>query len=187
MTQQKIDELLTKYGGSRDEDGFILIGLRDETNPQADQFNDFIGYATRDTIELFPGTTDPGLWWTYHQMAPPHGAAHYKNGFHKELFAEGWHFDQLALVQASDAAIWRDDNKDFKYTAGVDFEQKGSFGMNLHHAKGSPKIYDWAGGCQVVQSAADHAKIMSAVRASQKYKANPKAKFSYLLVPIQEA
>lgn len=186
LTQQKIDEFLKKYNGERESDGFILLGIRDESNPKADEFNDFIGYATKDTIELFKGTTDPGLWWTYHQMAPPHGAAHYKNGFHKDLFTEGWHYDQVALVQASPASIWRDDNKDQKFTVGIDFEQTMNAVMNLHHAKGSPKIYDWSAGCQVVQSASDHGKIMTAVRSTNKYKANPKAQFSYLLVSIQE-
>jgi len=72
MTQADIDRLLKKYNGTRDE--LLLFGIRDDSAPMSDQFNDLIGYITRDTIQVYKGTTDPGVYWTFHKINPPHGA-----------------------------------------------------------------------------------------------------------------
>lgn len=179
MNQQDLDRLLAKYGGARDE--IILIGIRDDSNPNSDSFNDLVGYATASEIQLFTGTTDPGVYWTFHQINPPHGAAHFVTGFHKNIWSVGMHFQWEALVQTGKCKIWRDDNNDFKYTIGEP-NQEGLFGMNYHHANNSPKIGQWSAGCIVTQSTTDFAKSLAAVKATQKYQANKKAQFSFLLV-----
>lgn len=180
LTQQQLDKLIAKYNGVRDE--ILLIGIRDDSNPMADQWNDLVGYATKDVIELFPGTTDPGVYWTFHQINPPHGAAHVVTGYHPNVWQVGMHFYWEALVQSGGPiTIWRDDHNSFQQSAD-DPIQKGFFGIDYHHGGDSPTIGQWSAGCQVTQSTANFAKTMAAVKGSQKFKANPKATFSYLLV-----
>lgn len=184
LTQQKIDELLTKYKGKRDE--VILIGIRDESNPMADQWNDLVGYATKDTVELFPGTTDPGTYWTFKKINPPHGAAHVVLGYHENVYQVGMHFHWEALVQTgAEITIYRDDNDDFVKSTN-DPIQRGYFGINYHHGGDSPVIGQWSAGCQVIQSAKNLAKVLSVVKNTNKYKADKKARFSYLLVSKSE-
>lgn len=183
MIQSDIDRLLKKYGGTRDE--LILIGIRDDSNPHADGFNDLLGFVTRDVIQLFKGTTDPGVYWTMNKINPPHGAAHLVTGFHPSIYSVGMHFKWPALVQSGSAKIWRDDNNDFKYTIGEP-NQEGLFGMNFHHANNSPTIGQWSAGCQVVQKVDDMNAILKAVEATAKYKKSPAARFSYLLVKKED-
>ncbi len=184
LTPLQVDSLLQKYKGDQRGE-FLLIGVDDDSNPKDDKFNDWIGYVTKEGVRLYPGTTAPGTYYTKNRMAPPHGAAHYVIGFHKNLFQEGMHFDQVALRQVTPAKIWRDDNDNFKQDAS-DFTQTGLYGMNLHSAKDSDKIYNWSAGCQVVQMEADHKELMNALRQTAAYKADPRALFSYLLVTLQD-
>ena len=179
MTQADIDRLLKKYNGTRDE--LLLFGIRDDSAPESDQFNDFIGYVTKDTIQVYKGTTDPGVYWTFHKINPPHGAAHMVTGFHPSMYSIGKHFQWDALVQTGPCKIWRDDNNDFKYNIGEP-NHEGLFGINYHHANNSPTIGQWSAGCQVIQRVDDLNAVLKAVCATEKYKKTPAARFSYLLV-----
>lgn len=193
ITREKIETLIRQKAGpdALASEKMILFGVRDMENPLLDDFNDFIGFITCANGDIpgafayFPGTTDPGVWYTYHHMAPPHGAAHYENGYHKKLFALGPHYDQDAFRQVSDANIWRDDNNNMQKDS-CDFEQKGSFGMNLHSAKGSAKIYDWSAGCQVLRNHSDLARIVATARAIEGAYATPGRRYDYLLVDKSE-
>lgn len=185
ITRQQIEAHLQKHGADLVKEGMILFGIRDESNPNADLFNDFIGYITPDDFGVFIGTTDPGVWYTMHPMAPPHGGAHYQNGYHKKLFARGMHYDQQAFRQVADAGIWRDDNKNFHKDPG-DFEQVGKYGMNLHSAKSSDKIYNWSAGCQVTQKLDDLAKMTLAADALEARTNTRGRAYDYMIVPVAE-
>lgn len=179
LTQQKLDELLAKYGGHRDE--LLLIGIRDNSAPKDDKFNDWLGYATSSEIVLFPGTTDPGVYWTFNKINPPNGAAHLVTGFHESIYSIGKHFQWEALVQSGSCKIWRDNNNNFEYDIGEP-NQEGFFGINFHHANNCATIGQWSAGCQVIPSVANHKQVLDAVKRTSKYQANHKNAFSYLLV-----
>jgi len=118
-------------------------------------------------------------------MAPPHGAAHYENGYHRKLFALGPHYDQDAFRQVGIANIWRDDNNNFQKDVS-DFTESGKFGMNLHSAKGSLKIYDWSAGCQVLRKHEDLARIVATARAIEGAYATVGRRYDYMLVDKKE-
>lgn len=193
ISRETIEKQIAKHAGpdALEREKMILFGVRDNENPMADLFNDVIGFITAPSngspgaFGYFVGTTDPGVYWTYHKINPPNGAAHYENGYHPKLFALGPHFDQDAFRQVADANIWRDNNKNFQKDES-DPKQDGKFGMNLHSAKDSDKIYNWSAGCQVVQRHADLARIVATARAIESaYKTHGRA-YDYLIVEKSE-
>jgi len=155
-----------------------VFGIRDEQNMNQDLFNDFICIATTDEVHLFKGTCDPSVYWTQVGGAAKDkkGVAHICYGYHKNVYREGWHFNQYALVQrAGKIKIWRDGNNNFRKD-NSDIIQTGYFGVNIHTTSGEPsKIGMWSAGCQVIQRKKDFAKFMQIIKVSGQ------KKFSYFL------
>lgn len=167
-------------------DPFTMIGIRNQDEPQLDEFNDYIGFLYKGSLWLMKGTTDPGVYWTMNPItaAGATGAAHLCYGFHSRIWMLGVHmpgtgFAHSAFLQIGNSVrIWRDLNKDFNQDDN-DIVQVGYFGINCHRAaKGTvvEKISNYSAGCQVVQNS-DEFEFMYAKAQESEQKA-----FSYLML-----
>lgn len=170
---------------------FNLIGIRDEESQKADEFNDFIGFASDDVCLLFNGTTDPGWNYTLNPIKGTLGAAHLCLGYHPGIWIIGMHnpyrpSKHEAFVQlGGPVKIWRDINKDGVFEKGEKVES-GMFDINLHRGGGGEKIGLWSAGCQVFKNAADLERVLKMAKETERYKAEPKVTWSYMLLAISE-
>lgn len=113
-------------------------------------------YALGYVIELFVGTTKPGI---PNLLKPinPKGAAIVVPGFYPNVFVRGLHKGKYpALVQNGHFKVYRDNNKDsiIDY-AGPIFDSSND-GINLHHGSITPSLFIglYSAGCQVVKDTA---------------------------------
>jgi len=133
-----------------------LFGVRYSENQKHDDFNDFLGIATNNTIKIYQGTTDPG-WKSTTESTK--GAAHLCLGYHQGIWAIGIHgkhnpiFAHEAFIQVGGhVTIWRDSDRDGEQDNNEKI-LKGWFGLNMHRASihGSDHIGPYSEGCQVHQ------------------------------------
>lgn len=107
--------------------------------------------------ELFPCTTDPGLYWTDNPMrvagtaiicAPQQIRAGYEIGTHKGRYE--------CLVPRLPVKVWRDNNRDDVLdTDGQEFE---GYGIQIHRAsrsETSTQVNKWSAGCTVISQGWD--------------------------------
>lgn len=151
ITVEKLQKLYLKKGIKWDK--VNIFGIRFEENQELDTFNDVLGIATNNDIQLAEGTTDPGWQATKNRIG---GAAHLCLGHHKDIWlidkhAKGRSFEHEAFCQyAGSVTIWRDIDKDSWFSHN-DSVESGYFGINMHRAsiRGSEHIGPYGAGCQV--------------------------------------
>ena len=186
-----LKNLYAQYGVPWDEAN--IFGIRHEEDQQLDVFNDFIGIATDTEIKLFPGTVDPGKPWTLNPVTVEGitGAAHLCLGQHKNAWMIGIHapntnFAHEGLIQIGNAvSVWRDVNRDGFFEQGEPIT-KGYYGINIHRAYppgsgATPLVGPYSAGCQVFQVAEDLGYVLNILKATNKYKKDPKCLWSYML------
>jgi len=166
-----------------------IFGIRNEAGQRADGFNDYIGVVIDKLVFLFNGTCDPGAYWTFVGGAAgdKKGVAHLCYGYHRNAYMVGIHRGYEALAQwGAPVTIWRDGNNNFRRD-DEDIVQRGYFGINIHRAsdiKEVTKIGRYSAGCQVIQNIMDFELFMDKIKSSNKFKQNPRSKFSYFLFPV---
>ncbi|MEM9829195.1 MAG: hypothetical protein AAF944_01080 [Bacteroidota bacterium] len=103
-------------------------------------------------LNLFPATTDPGLFYLGAPINPL-GTAILKEGQYPGMFELGLHRRYKALVQKKPVTVIRDYNRDNRLDLSSGVEDTGIFGINLHRAsqfRASINVDKWSAGCQVV-------------------------------------
>jgi len=171
-----------------------LIGIRNSLCIKDDVINDYIGYFTEDTIMLYPGTTEPSVYWTMDKAERnAAGTFHLSLGYHKDIWCIGTHKGYEAMVNdykyCKPTRGWRDANYNFTNDAS-DVEVCDYFGINFHRMHPISivnKIGKYSAGCQVFQKPADFNSVLSTIKKSKMY-TNTKSKttFSYNLFNIME-
>lgn len=192
--KQRIQWLTDYYiqnGHAVDEINFI--GARDSSKQELDVINDTLGFWNKDIIFLCAGTTEPGVYWVKDPAERnKQGTFHLAEGFHDSIWSVGTHKGYEALTnkypQCKPTKGWRDANYDFTKN-NKDVEVCDYFGINFHRMHPVSivnKIGKYSAGCQVVQDPKKFAKILAAVKATNKYANNKKAVFNYMLFTISQ-
>lgn len=128
------------YSATNLWDDALIVTYHDGRNPKVLVFENF--------------TTDPGYYFLKTKLLNPKGCAFLKEGHHSNMFTVGLHNGKYkALVQYAAVTVYRDGNKD--NTLDTDLENKGHFGINLHHGYNSAIIYNNSAGCQVLKNIKD--------------------------------
>lgn len=151
-----------------------IVGVRSKDSKESvNVFNDalILTYNAEDGkhIEVFPITTDPGLYYLKNNLSTK-GCAILKEGQIRGGWQIGLHQGKYkALVQKKPVTVYRDSNKDSK----LDFvnEETGIFGINIHKSgDSSVQVDKWSAGCQVFARVKDFNKFMNLVqKANNKY------------------
>lgn len=151
-----------------------IIGIRSkESKTTVDVFDDVIviiwKVGDNKYIEVFPITTDPGLYYLKNTLSNK-GCAILKPGQYRSAWKIGLHQGKYkALVQNKSVTVYRDNDED----NNLDYvnEQTGMFGINIHKAgTESSQVHNWSAGCQVFARVIDYNKFMNIVNnASKKY------------------
>lgn len=186
-----IENIYKKHDAEIEE--LNIFGIRNEADQDSDIFNDQLGIMLPDdTVYVWPGTTDPGKHAT---MEKDQGAAHLCLGYHADIWQVGIHaaknpsFAHRALVQTGNSCkIWRDNDRNYLQNK-TDKVEEGYFGINFHRASAVTAnnfIGPYSFGCQVTKNLKDFEAILSLITGTKKYQANHAAKFSYLLVSIDQ-
>lgn len=198
---ERVRRLYSNMGGQWNPE-FNIIGIQDESGMKQDVWNDYIiaCYNTNDGWKFMAckSTTNPSVYWTSKKNQRKagfdgHGAAHMRYGFHKNIWVVGKHRGKyLALVQHGNKVhIWRDANENFKDDDEAELRKmgisnKGYFGINLHHGGNARKIGLYSAGCQVINRVLRQRAFMKVLKKNKKYQQNSKAKYSYLLIEIND-
>ena len=160
-----------------------IIGVRSKDSKESvNVFNDalILIYNAEDGkhIEVFPITTDPGLYYLKNNLSIK-GCAILKEGQVRGGWQIGLHQGKYkALVQKKPVTVYRDSNKDSK----LDFvnEETGMFGINIHKSGDSSTQVDrWSAGCQVFARVKDFNKFMNLVQKGNNKYGNS---FTYTLI-----
>jgi len=175
-----------------------LIGIRDIENIEKDVINDYLGFWTKDKIYLYPGTTDPSVYYTLNKTdRHPAGTFHLREGWHEKIWRIGIHKGYEALVNKWDSNPefcckptkgWRDSNYNFIQDK-TDREVYDWVGINFHrmHETVLQKVIGkYSAGCQVVQSNKDFRHIIDSVKSTEMYKKDIRVNFNYMLFTIDE-
>jgi peptidoglycan hydrolase-like protein with peptidoglycan-binding domain len=150
-------------------------------------FNDYmcIVYpnAGKETLKVYPNTTQPGVYWLKHPLNSL-GTAVLKPGQYVNSHSIGFHqnkADHKALVQTGPVVVYRDGDLD-NNAEEQGTEQKGLFGINIHGANKNIKtmaIGKWSAGCQVFQIWQDKEEFVS---ICEKFKTVTGNKFTLTLL-----
>lgn len=160
-----------------------IIGVRSKDSKESvNVFNDalILIYSAEDGkhIEVFPITTDPGLYYLKNNLSIK-GCAILKEGQVRGGWQIGLHQGKYkALVQKKPVTVYRDSNKDSK----LDFvnEETGMFGINIHKSgESSTQVDRWSAGCQVFARVRDFNKFMNLVQKGNNKYGNS---FTYTLI-----
>jgi len=160
-----------------------LIGIRTRDNT-SNEFNDLLVVAYRNegvgTLNIFPITTDPGLYYRENPINVA-GTAILAPGHYRGLWALGKHQGKYdALVQIANCTVYRDNNRDEVLDFCPTMADDGLHGINLHKAGlDSTQVDRWSAGCQVFQKDHDFAILMALV---QRAKGKWGPTFSYTLI-----
>ena len=166
----------------------ILIGIRDNNMEKPDEIKDLLGFWTPQELQLFKGTTSPGVPATKDKSyRNKQGTFHLDEGYHKKIWCFGTHKGYEALVNDGNYCLptkgWRDANYDFKYDAS-DLKVKGYFGINFHRMHPTiiaSIIGKYSAGCQVIQDAKNFEYIKKTLKNTEMFKSNKKVAFDYIL------
>ena len=159
---------------------------------QLDAWNDAIGVlmvydeGPVRLFGLFPGTTEPGKYYTQNVMNKEGSARVVTDRLHKDIWQVGTHIRQPnCLVQTgAPIAVVRDSNRDGKRGSNEKIRE-GFYGINFHHAQDRYNPYSigkWSAGCCVIPKTESHQSCMGIVKRSYDYGRNKAAKFSYILL-----
>jgi hypothetical protein len=160
MKQSKLQELFSKHKFrffTLGDFNLNIFGVR-KTDSDRSRFDDLIciAYSVNGKWKTyaFDATTSPGIYRLGEKMGNEKGTAILRAGY-QYRFKIGTHRSRYgALVQAEEFTVIRDNDKDGELSLDEDVE-RGTFGINLHHASGtgvSSLIGEWSWGCQVIAS-----------------------------------
>lgn len=147
-----------------------VIGIRNE-NRIAGKFDDtfcvaYIDINGNERVFVCPCTTDPGPYYLQRTLTPK-GCAILKPGQYLGAYQIGLHRGYVALRQIKPVTVFRDNNKNTILDWSAVPTETGMFAINIHRnlAGGIAKeVGQFSAGCQVIQSADDHAYELSLVR-----------------------
>lgn len=148
-----------------------LFGIRSPTT-QADRFDDILGCAYTVNGQWrearWAGTTDPGSK-SLQVMENSAGCAILVEGQYLNTWKIDLHAGKYeALCQrAGEVRVYRDSDRDTTLDMDAARIQKGTFGINLHHASytgTSTAVQDWSAGCQVHASITTFEQMMALAR-----------------------
>ncbi len=166
-----------------------IVGLRSKqtkSNAFDDEIHVFYKTDKRKwNYHLYKATTDPGTFWLKNPTYPQ-GTAILKEGQYENAYALGLHQGKYtALVEIKPVVVMRD----YDRNAILDFKngnvQKGSFGINIHHAASKGKtltIDKYSAGCQVFQSAEDFKQFIGLCEKHRSLYGNV---FTYTLIDFR--
>lgn len=147
-----------------------IFGLRVETG--TNKYDDLIGVAyidpnakeeERNTLKLYPATTDAGKYWLEHPMNKK-GTAILVAGQYSGSHMIGNHNGYSALVQKYSMKVYRDNDKDTVHDMLPETIESGNFGINIHRSHPFIETYDvnkYSAGCQVFMNSAEFDELMS--------------------------
>lgn len=132
-----------------------IIGLRNLTNPQPNEFDDRLIVAYLKDGEWWTEeatiTTDAGRYWLQKPDYKP-CAIYYHPQQARGAYKIGLHRGKTGLRQIQPVQFWRDGNKDehANYSGHV---YKDLIGLNIHRSSersgGARYVDKWSAGCQV--------------------------------------
>ena len=146
-----------------------LIGVR-SSDTLTNDFDDvlYIAMQVGDDKRVYvfnQFTTDPGHYYLKKKFLNPKGCAILKPGQYRGMFTFGKHRGKYdALVQQKPCTVYRDRTKDNKIDKKT--EQKGIFGINMHHAYDSEEVNKYSAGCQVHQDDYKLTKVLELCKMS---------------------
>lgn len=156
-----------------------LVGIRnsDTGDKVTNKFDDtfFIAYKDEGKYKVlnYACTTDPGAHWQQSpinaggtaSLVPNQYRSTWKIDLHQGLYK--------ALKQFKPVDVYRDKDKDLKYTRHIEDATQGIYGINIHRANSnhaSLVVDKWSAGCQVIADPKDFANLMYLAHvAAQKY------------------
>ena len=163
-----------------------IFGVRSSVY-DTDTFNDIIGlawkFADSWTLELYAGTTDPGLYYFANPMTDK-GTHIMKEGQYRKAYAMGKHQGKYsALVQVGPIDFWEDDDRDKKFDK-VKVVKGAYIGANIHCVinkriddlftaplsdfpdKESAIVHNWSAACQVLANPRKYLQFMKRIHDS---------------------
>jgi len=165
-----------------------LIGIRN-MDKKLNLFNEQVGCMYKDEagnwrIELFNGTTKPGLYYL-RNLLNPKGTAILVPGQYVDSYAVGLHKNKYeALVQVKPVSVYRDVNRnDFLDTDTI---ETGLFGINIHRANAfsvATAVNSHSAGCQVINNPKDFERLMELAKIHLRRYGN---RFTYTLIKEKE-
>jgi hypothetical protein len=128
-------------------EGKVAISL---VEPVPNSFDDCVGMFGSD-LALFPGTVDPGRFYSLHPERPA-GCAHTvgldEPGGRPFQRGIGRHKGKPAFVQQGSVIIWRDRDRDMNRDAAEPAHAESGNGLNLHRMGTIQRdIGLWSAGC----------------------------------------
>ncbi|MEN8134311.1 MAG: hypothetical protein ABFS18_02075 [Thermodesulfobacteriota bacterium] len=162
------------YAVFDNESGFDLniVGIRSR-EIKAGRFDDLIVVFHRRAgawcYNVFPATTDPGLYYLKSPLVES-GTGIMKPGQYRGAYKIGKHQNKYnALVQrGGEITVIRDFNRDGVLDLDSGREESGYFGGNIHHASGfieSVEVGKWSALCQVIANPWDFHIFMALCEA----------------------
>lgn len=165
LTNQLLRDYAEFCGAPRPADGELhLLGIRScrlypagegkvaisLVEPAPNSYDDCIGFFGAD-LALFPGTVDPGRFYSLHPQRPA-GCAHLVGidepggkMFHRVI---GRHKGKPAFVQQGSVVVWRDRDRDMNRDAAEPARAESGNGLNLHPMGTITRdIGLWSAGC----------------------------------------
>ena len=115
----------------------------------------------------FEATTDPGDDYMDDPIVKEKGCAILKEGQYRGSHKIRLHAGKYpALGQKKPVTVFRDNDRDGKYTRNDEDTDTGLFGINIHRAtsragKTSTYVDKWSAGCQVITSNDDWKKFLA--------------------------
>jgi len=171
-----------------------IFGIRSSSRVP-NMFDDVLGCVYQDEnlewrLEMWPATTDPGLYWLEHYDASRvQGTAILVPGQYRNVYRLDMHAGKyLALCQRNGPVkVWRDRNRDQILDWGGP-EFSGHYGINIHRSSAfgkSEAVGKWSAGCQVFQYLADFQRLLSLAAFQLAY--HPSwTHYSYTLITEQD-
>jgi hypothetical protein len=147
-----------------------LIGVRSKED-EANSFDDHFYLINGTDMYVYPGTTNPGLYWLHNPMNIDGAAIMATNQQCVDAYVLGRHKGvHKAWIQAKPIYFFRDNDKDNKS------EEQGKkifqvIGANIHRASNSHtslKIDKWSAGCQVFADPVHHNQFIHISEVSKR-------------------
>lgn len=160
-TQQELALYFSRFGYIWPH--FHLIGVRSKDD-KPNAFDDLFYLIHGESMNVYTGTTNPGVYWQNHFDPKKEGVAVLKPGQYVDRWTLGLHHREYqAWTQARPVTVYRDADKDGKSEATAN-EDTGLFGINVHRANEKWKstvIDKWSAGCQVLNDPLEFAQFIA--------------------------
>ena len=162
-----------------------IVGIR-SSRTLCNTFDDLLTVFYKNTegqqiFQVFPATTDPGLYWLEHPMHVE-GTAIILPGQYQGAYQLGLHRSYRALKQVGQMDYVRDANRDNRLDIAGLKRHRGVIGANIHRASPtgtSSRVDKWSAGCQVFADYADFEHFLLICEKAARYWGN---RFSYTLL-----